>query len=129
VPDESIKVTVRDGWITLDGAVDWQYQKEEAGRAGRQLIGARGVTNSIIVKPRAGSRQEPKDIEARIREAFLRSAILDAKSIHVDTRNGSVILRGQVHSHMERDDAERVAWTVAGVAKVENYITIAPWEA
>jgi osmotically-inducible protein OsmY len=128
VPDEPIQVTVRDGWITLGGVVDWQYQKEAASRAARHLIGARGVTNSILVKPRAGPKRESTAIEARIRDAFLRSAVLDSKKIRAETRDGTVILRGEVHSHMERDDAERVAWTAPGVTKVDNCITITPWE-
>lgn len=127
VPEDRIQVTVRDGWITLDGTVDWQYQKETADRAVRSLIGARGVTDSILVKSQGEPHLEPMEIKAGIEAAFVRSATLDSFGIQVETHGRTVILRGEVHSHMEREDAERVAWAAPSISRVENYLTVTPW--
>lgn len=90
VPDEKIKIVVNDGWVRLEGKVDWQYQKTAAESAIRYLIGVRGVTNLIEIKPRASAT----DVKSMIESAFKRSAEVDAKRITVDTREGKVILRG-----------------------------------
>lgn len=124
VPDERLQIAVRDGWITVDGTVDWPFEREAADRVLRHLIGALGVTNTILVKPRETANDVKSDIEA----AFRRSATLDAKKIWVETKDGAVTLHGEVHSHAERDEAERIAWTAPGVRRVEDCITIAPWE-
>jgi osmotically-inducible protein OsmY len=128
IPEDRIHVTVRDSWIILSGAVECQFEKEAADRAVRRLIGARGVTNSILVQPgtivdAAAESSIKKGIEA----AFRRSADLDAHQIQVETSNSTVILRGEVQSWAERDDAERVAWSAPGITRVENNITITPW--
>jgi osmotically-inducible protein OsmY len=123
VPDDRVRVTVRDGWITLEGAVDRQFQKAAADRAVRRLIGARGVTNTILVK--AG--ETASDIKASIEAAFRRSAILDSSSIKVEKDNSTVTLSGNVHSHVERDEAERIAWAAPGVSRVVNDLVITPW--
>jgi osmotically-inducible protein OsmY len=123
VPDDRVQVTVRDGWITLEGTVDWQFQKEAADRAVRHLVGARGVTNSIVV-PRG---ETPNDLKTGIEAAFRRSATVDSKAVSVEIEDGTVILQGDVHSHAERDEAERIAWSAPGVVRVENYLTITPW--
>jgi osmotically-inducible protein OsmY len=123
VPADRIGVTVRDGWITLDGTVDWQFQKDAVNRAVRHLMGARGVTNSILVKP----RKKTEDVKAGIEAALRRSATVDSKKIGVETDDGTVILTGDVHSYAERDQAERTAWAAPGVSRVENCITVTPW--
>jgi osmotically-inducible protein OsmY len=122
VPDDRVRVTVRDGWITLEGAVERQFQKAAADRAVRHLIGARGVTNTILVKP--GGTAD--DIKASIKAAFRRSAILDSTRVTVEKDDGTVTLSGDVHSHVQRDEAERIAWAAPGVSKVVNDITITP---
>jgi osmotically-inducible protein OsmY len=122
VPDDRIQATVRDGWITLGGTVDWQFQKEAADRAVRPLIGARGVTNSILVKPRL----QPADISARMRAAIARSAVLGSQGIRVESHGGTAVLRGDVHSLAEREEAERVAWSVPGVSRVQNDLVVTP---
>jgi osmotically-inducible protein OsmY len=121
VPDGQIKTSVSEGWITLDGEVDWQYQKEAAFDAVRFLVGVHGVTNLISLKPRASATEVKSYIEA----AFRRSAELDAKSIEVEARDGKVILRGNVHSSSERQEAARTASAAPGVTQVENLIGIA----
>lgn len=123
VPDERIKATVRDGWIILEGTVNQQWQREAADRAIRRLVGARGVTNNIQVKPIAGVTEAAKTgIEAAIR----RSAILDPTRIQVEVSDGAVVLLGEVGSFAERAEAERLAWAAPGVARVQNHIEVAP---
>jgi osmotically-inducible protein OsmY len=120
VPAEQIKVTVYNGFVTLEGAVDWQYQKEAAESAVRYLTGVRGVTNLIRVK----SRVPAEDVAAEIEASLKRSAELEARRITVETEGSKVILRGAVRSWAEREEAERAAWRVPGVTDVENHIRI-----
>jgi osmotically-inducible protein OsmY len=122
VPGEAITVTVRNGWITLEGEVEWFYQKDAAERAVRLLKGVKGVVNNIKVK----SRVKPGDIKDKIEEAFKRNAEIDARRITVEAQDGKVILSGRVRSWAERDEAEQAAWSAPGVTAVENHITVAP---
>jgi osmotically-inducible protein OsmY len=119
---EHIRVVVRDGWITLEGQVEWNYQKDRAEEAVRRIRGVKGVTNALQVQPRA----TPTEIKRKIEEAFRRSAEVDASRVTVETEGGTVILRGTVRSWAERQEAQRAAWAVPGVTKVENYIGINP---
>lgn len=119
---ENIKVIVRDGWITLEGTLEWQYQRERSESVVRRLLGVNGVINSIKVKPKAS----PIEIKHKIEEAFKRSAEIDANSIIVEANEGEVILKGSVHTWFERQEAERAAWSAPGVKKVEDRISIRP---
>jgi osmotically-inducible protein OsmY len=122
IPDGKVKVTVSSGWVTLEGQVDWQYQKDAAENAMRYIRGVRGVTNLITVKPRVS----PEEIKAKIEEALKRTAELDARRITVEVDGGKVILRGSVRSWAEREAAEREAWAAPGVYSVEDLITVEP---
>jgi osmotically-inducible protein OsmY len=123
VPSDRIKVVVRNGWVTLEGTVDWHYQKEAAERDVRNLQGVRGVTNLIKV---AAPQISPAEVKARIERALERSAQLEAQRINVQVEDGKLILTGRVRSMAERDQVEAAAWSTKGVSEVENRIVVSP---
>jgi osmotically-inducible protein OsmY len=122
IPPESVQITVRDGWVTLSGTVPWQYQKTAAEKAIEHLYGVRGVTNAVALKAPVAAA----DVRQKIEEAFRRSADLDAKRIAVEARNGTVVLKGTVHSLSERDAAEHAVWAAPGVIALDDQLVVAP---
>jgi osmotically-inducible protein OsmY len=119
---EKMKVIVKDGWITLEGTVEWNYQRTRAEEAVRHISGVKGITNLILLKPSV----TPSEIKAKIEEAFRRSAEIDAARVTVETNGSEVILTGTVRSWAEREEAERVAWLAPGVTRIDNRIMISP---
>jgi osmotically-inducible protein OsmY len=124
VPADRIRVRVDKGWVTLEGEVDYYYQKEAAERAIRSVTGVRGISNLIMVRPSGAAR--PDEIKRRIREALVRAAEIDADRITVEVEDGKVTLKGAVRSYAEMREAERAAANVAGVTEVENRLTVDP---
>lgn len=120
---ERIKVTVQNGWIILGGEVDSIYQKEAAEKAVRNLVGIKGLDNEIVVK---SAMIKPQEVIAKIESAFRRNAILDARRITVETQDGKVILKGNVRSWAEREEAEAGACAAPGVSEVINNIVVTP---
>jgi osmotically-inducible protein OsmY len=123
VPDDKIQAKVEGGWVTLEGAVEWQYQKNAAERAVRYLAGVVGVANRIAIKPKRVSTFE---VSHKIKDALRRTAELDAERIVVEAADGRVTLKGSVRSYAERMDAERAAWAAPGVTTVDDRILISP---
>jgi osmotically-inducible protein OsmY len=117
---DKLDVTVSKGWVTLQGEVEWQFQRNEAERVVRRLTGVKGVSNLIVVKPRV----TPSDIKKKIEQALIRTAQSDANNITVDVDGTKVTLKGTVRSWAERKEAERQAWAAPGVTSVDNRITI-----
>jgi osmotically-inducible protein OsmY len=122
ISHDRIKVIVKDGWVTLEGAVEWQYQKTTAENAMRKVKGVKGVTNVVTVKPKV----EPSELQRKIIDAFKRNAEVDANRITVEANGSEVILKGIVRSWIEREEAERVAWSAPGVTRVEDRIVVSP---
>ena len=119
---DKIKAVVKGGWVTLEGEVEWHYQRERAERAVRHVKGVLGVSDLINLKPSVS----PADIKRKIEEAFKRNAEIDANRIQVKSSDGEVVLEGTVRSWAERQEAERVAWAAPGVKKVEDHIRVSP---
>ena len=120
VPKDRIKIIVDHGWITLEGQVIWHYEKEAAESAVYHLLGVKGVTNNITVKPTVSAN----NLKAKIEAAFKRNAAIDAERINVTALGPKVILTGSVRSWVERDEAAQTAWAMPGVQEVENNLEI-----
>ena len=117
---KTVKVQVTDGFVTLKGTVEWQYQSDAAERAVRPLFGVKGVVNDIELKPTVSAA----NVKTKIEDALKRNAETDADHITVEASGSTVTLRGKVQSWAERDEAERAAFWAPGVAKVNNLVEI-----
>ena len=119
---ENIRVVVKNARLTLEGDVEWNYQRDRAEAAVRRVRGVESVTNAIEVKPRVA----PTEIRRKIEDALRRAADIDTTHVTVETNGSEVILRGTVRSWAERQEAEKAAWAAPGVARVDNRIIISP---
>jgi len=122
VPDDRIKIGVHDGYVTLEGTVDWHFQGNAAETCARNIHGVRGVLNHIAIKPKVSAVEVTHSIE----EALRRSAEVDARRITVTAKDGEVQLYGRVRSWFEREEAERAAWAAPGVSEVIDHIAVVP---
>ena len=119
VPD-TIQVKVEDGWVTLTGNVEWQYQRGEAERVIRPLMGVKGVSNDISILPHVSA----DGVKAKIESALIRDAQFDASHVTVEASGSTVTLRGHVPSWNEREAVEHAAFDAPGVVRVENLLEI-----
>jgi osmotically-inducible protein OsmY len=120
IPKGIAQVTVRDGWITLQGEFEWWHEKNATEDAVLHLAGVKGVTNLITLKPKA----VPANIEETIKAALMRSSLLDADKIQVEANGSDIILLGKVRNYTEREEAERIAWNATGVYSVDNQLEV-----
>ena len=120
VPSDKVQVKVEGGWVTIDGSVEWNYQKEAARSCAANLIGVKGVTNNVTVKAKSNDAIEQADIE----KALSRSWMVDDHNIQVKVKGNRVVLRGAVESIFEKDEAARLAWNAPGVNEVDNELAV-----
>lgn len=120
IPEEAVKITVREGFITLEGVVEWKFQMDAAEIAVQSLMGVKGVSNLLSIKP----KQAVSRIETSINSALERNALLDSDKIKVTVSGTKVTLSGEVRNHAELDEAERLAWRALGVTFVDNQLVV-----
>lgn len=119
VPSD-VQATVANGWVTLTGSVQWGYQRTSAENAVSSLIGVKGLTNKIVMRPSV----QPAEVQSLIEKALTRNASLDASHISVSANGSHVKLAGSVRSWDERDEAGTAAWNAPGVTEVENALSV-----
>lgn len=120
VPTGKVKPTVENGWVTLTGELEWEYQRQAAEKSVRNLMGVVGVTNAIKISPKV----QAVDVEKRLREALARQAEREASRIQVTVEGSQVHLKGKVHSWVERSAVQGAAWSAPGVSQVINELTL-----
>ncbi|HYE06717.1 MAG TPA: BON domain-containing protein [Planctomycetota bacterium] len=121
IPANQVKARVEDGWVYLEGSVDWHFQRVAAEKSVKNLWGVKGVTNLITVSDGVSASR----VKGKIEDAIKRFAEEDARRITVEVAGDGVILRGQVRTWIERQQAENAAWN-AGVSRVDNKIEVNP---
>jgi len=120
IPNDKVQVKVEDGWVTLSGELNWNYQKEAAKKLATNLVDVKWVTNNINIQSSTSANVEKEDIE----QAFKRNWSLDNKDIIIHVSDNKVTLTGTVHSWYEKDEASRVAWKAPGIKAVDNELSI-----
>lgn len=120
VPDSKINVTVKDGWVTLQGKLNWNFQREAALDATRYLVGIKGVLNELKIEAELREEIEKKSVE----QALRRDWSIDADKIHVWASGSTITLSGIVNSIHQKDEAERIAWKTPGVWNVINELIV-----
>lgn len=122
VPQDVIRVSVQDGWVSLEGQVDWYCEALAAEEAVRSLRGVRGIFNHVRVRP----HPQATDVKASIREALRRYSGRDVERIQVTVEQGRVVLSGSVPALREKDELVLAAWRVPGVEQVDDRVTVVP---
>ena len=122
VPEGKVHARVSDGWVTLEGEVEYEYQRHEVERMVRNVRGVVGVTDLITVKPAVS----PEKVQAVIEDAFKREAEIDARHIRVEVSDHTAKLYGHVHSLQEAAAARAAAAAAPGVATVESHLSVSP---
>ncbi len=122
VPDNSIKARISDSFVTLEGTVDWNFQRDAAEHCVRKVNGVRGISNQIQLKPRVSTIE----VKTKIEDALRRNAVVDSGKITVSASEGTITLAGNVRSWFERQVAESAAWAAPGVSCVVDHIAIVP---
>jgi len=120
IANEKISVVVEKGWVTLEGEVSWNHQREAARAAIANLIGVKGVINRIAIRPGAEASVNTKDIM----EALVRSGSLNAEGIRLEAVGHMVILSGTIDTWYEKEEAARIVWNAPGVVKVDNRLDV-----
>jgi osmotically-inducible protein OsmY len=120
IPNERVTVKVEDGWVTLEGELPWNYQKESAKNAVNFLMGVKGVTNNIKIKSESHDAIEKRDVE----DAIHRSWSVDDSDINVSVSGTTVTLTGTVDSWYQKEEAARIAWKTSGIWHVKNELVV-----
>ncbi len=121
VPADRLRIVVENGWVTLEGTVEWQYQKDAAAAAVAAINGVKGVDNLVNVNPAIGA----EDVKEKIEAALKRSPSIEDRNVLVEVNGDRVVLHGQVRSLAERQEAELIAWSASGITDVANHIQVA----
>ena len=120
LPKDKITVKVENGWVTLDGELDWNYQRDTAKKTVSNLADVKWVTNNITIKSETASKVEKEDVE----NALKRNWTLENKNIKVSVTDNKVTLNGTVHSWFQKDEASRISWNAPGIINVDNQLTV-----
>ncbi len=120
LPNDKVKVKVENGWVTLEGELHWNYQREIAKTSVTYVMGVKGITNNITLKSATHDEVEKKDIEY----AFARNWSLHDQNIQVNVLGTKVVLNGTVSSLYQKEEAAQIAWNVPGVSVVDNQLVV-----
>lgn len=120
VPSDQVHVEVEDGYITLEGEVQWQYQRDAAKDAVKDLQGVKGISNLVTVRPAASTFL----IKDNIKKALQRMANIEADNIAILTEEKTITLKGKVRSCREKEEVEQVVWSTPGVSAVKDELEI-----
>jgi osmotically-inducible protein OsmY len=121
IPEERIKVSVKDGWVTLEGEVEWYFQRRAAEQAVEAINGVKGVDNHILLVPKQATSS---DLKQRIRDAFERQGFVSGKDVEIDIDGKTATLRVKVRTLPEKKAAENAVWSAPGINRVDNRLEV-----
>lgn len=121
IPEDKLQIRVENGWVVMEGEVDWHHQRLMAEEAVQRLVGVKGISNQVRVK---ATQPPPGDLKKRIEEALTRVLGEAARSISVEVRGGNVILHGFVGTWHDSQLADRTVWKAPGVTQVDSRVII-----